>query len=301
MVEIPFDSFFKNLETVEEDSSQPSPEKASSVKKEIPSAPRVNGANMTISLDGLQSSIDPSNLFSRAYENIKAYQAHAAAAVNHTPANGHNSAPQTAHAHCPTCGRSISDPLMVSGYSDISPNSSPLVIPMGPLAAAAFESGMSAVEELKLLKAQVQDVARVCNAVARGDLSQKITVPVQGVVMVQLKDVINTMVCSFICSSIFRLEDKITRWTNWVNSQRKSLVYLKKSELKGKLYSRFLSDLDTLLIVTEQKTRWTSSGSRRRGHMARTDRSSQQIGRKSNISSSIYSESDQGCRTGGSQ
>ncbi|KAF8884649.1 hypothetical protein BD779DRAFT_1612091 [Infundibulicybe gibba] len=65
---------------------------------------------------------------------------------------------------------------------------------MGPLAAAAFESGMSAVEELKLLKAQVQDVARVCNAVARGDLSQKITVPVQGVVMVQLKDVINTMV-----------------------------------------------------------------------------------------------------------
>jgi osomolarity two-component system sensor histidine kinase NIK1 len=65
---------------------------------------------------------------------------------------------------------------------------------MGPLAAATFESGMSAVEELKLLKAQVQDVARVCNAVARGDLSQKITVPVQGVVMVQLKDVINTMV-----------------------------------------------------------------------------------------------------------
>ncbi|KAF9459630.1 hypothetical protein BDZ94DRAFT_1171284 [Collybia nuda] len=50
------------------------------------------------------------------------------------------------------------------------------------------------VEELQLLKDQVQDVARVCNAVARGDLSQKITVVVQGVVMVQLKDVINTMV-----------------------------------------------------------------------------------------------------------
>jgi hypothetical protein len=29
---------------------------------------------------------------------------------------------------------------------------------------------------------------------ARGDLSRKITVPIQGVVMVQLKDVINTMV-----------------------------------------------------------------------------------------------------------
>jgi osomolarity two-component system sensor histidine kinase NIK1 len=37
-----------------------------------------------------------------------------------------------------------------------------LVIPPGPLTAAAFESGMSAVEELKLLKQQVQDVARVC-------------------------------------------------------------------------------------------------------------------------------------------
>ena len=38
------------------------------------------------------------------------------------------------------------------------------------------------------------DVARVCNAVACGDLSQKITVPVHGDVMVQLKEVINGMV-----------------------------------------------------------------------------------------------------------
>ncbi|EPQ52996.1 hypothetical protein GLOTRDRAFT_45993 [Gloeophyllum trabeum ATCC 11539] len=75
-----------------------------------------------------------------------------------------------------------------------SPTGSPLVVPPGPLAAAAFESGMSAIEELKLLKAQVQDVARVCNAVAQGDLSQKIEVHVQGVVMVQLKEVINSMV-----------------------------------------------------------------------------------------------------------
>ncbi len=58
----------------------------------------------------------------------------------------------------------------------------------------AVESGLSAVEELKLLKDQVQDVARVCNAVANGDLSQKITVEVRGAVMVSLKDAINTMV-----------------------------------------------------------------------------------------------------------
>lgn len=164
----------------------------------MPQAPRVNGVNMTISLDGLQSSIDPSNIFSRAYGNMKAYQARAIAAAASSPAHNHNSA---AYPHCPTCGRPVTDPLMLPG-SETSPDSSPLVIPMGPLAAAAFESGMSAVEELKLLKAQVQDVARVCNAVARGDLSQKITVPVQGVVMVQLKDVINTMVYSFIFFSL---------------------------------------------------------------------------------------------------
>ncbi|KAI0071450.1 histidine kinase [Panus rudis PR-1116 ss-1] len=99
------------------------------------------------------------------------------------------------HLTCPHCGHSINigtAPASVEAITE--PMSSPLVVPPGPLAAAAYESGMSAVEELKLLKAQVQDVARVCNAVARGDLSQKITVPVQGVVMVQLKEVINAMV-----------------------------------------------------------------------------------------------------------
>ncbi|KAG1828463.1 hypothetical protein DFJ58DRAFT_877186 [Suillus subalutaceus] len=101
---------------------------------------------------------------------------------------------------CPTCGKVITDTLTMSRINssfDGSPNVSSLVVPPGSLTAAAFESGMSAVEELRLLKAQVQDDARVCNAVARGDLSQKITVPVQGVVMVQLKDVINTMVDKF--------------------------------------------------------------------------------------------------------
>lgn len=108
---------------------------------------------------------------------------------------GPQSAPPTSTAestHCPHCGKNYT-------HLDVAPQlNSPLVVPIGPLAAAAFESGMSAVEELKLLKAQVQDVARVCNAVARGDLSQKITVPVQGVVMVQLKEVINAMVSGLV-------------------------------------------------------------------------------------------------------
>jgi len=93
----------------------------------------------------------------------------------HSPPISASSSSHPSYPFCPTCGSSLF--------------ASPAL-----LAATAFENGMSAGEELRLLKAQVQDVARVCNAVARGDLSQKITVPVQGVVMVQLKDVINTMV-----------------------------------------------------------------------------------------------------------
>jgi osomolarity two-component system sensor histidine kinase NIK1 len=75
-----------------------------------------------------------------------------------------------------------------------SPDPRLLLIPPGPLSAAAFDSGTSAVEELRLLKAQLPDVAHVCEAVANGDLTQKITVPVQGPLMVQIKDLINTMV-----------------------------------------------------------------------------------------------------------
>ena len=56
------------------------------------------------------------------------------------------------------------------------------------------DSGMSAEKELELLKAQVQDIARVCKAVATGDLTQKIIVPVEGQAMTELKDIINSMV-----------------------------------------------------------------------------------------------------------
>lgn len=70
----------------------------------------------------------------------------------------------------------------------------PLVIPHGLLSNTAFETDKSAVNELRLVKAQVSDVVRVCDAVSRGDLSQKITVPVQGAFMVQVKDAINEMV-----------------------------------------------------------------------------------------------------------
>ncbi|KAI0338803.1 histidine kinase [Trametopsis cervina] len=137
---------------------------------------------MTISLDGLVNPLEKTNKV-----------------FNHMMGSGPASAPPSSHVDhvaCPSCGKTITDSNILGRIATLQgpPVSSPMVIPPGPLAAAAFESGMSAVEELRLLKAQVQDVAKVCNAVARGDLSQKITVPVQGPVMVQLKEVINAMV-----------------------------------------------------------------------------------------------------------
>ena len=99
---------------------------------------------MTIFLDGLSPSIDLSDFFTQAYRNTRAH-----------PADSH-SALSAAHAPCPSCGKLVSDPGMVPGYSETSPDSSPLVL-MDPLAAVAFESGMSAVEEFRLLKAQVSE------------------------------------------------------------------------------------------------------------------------------------------------
>ncbi|KAJ7279447.1 hypothetical protein C8J57DRAFT_1712509 [Mycena rebaudengoi] len=95
------------------------------------------------------------------------------------------------HSHtCPACGHRPLIPLSDDRYAE-----SPGVVPAGgALASAASQGGMDALEELRLLKDQVRDVSRVCNAVATGDLTQKITVPVQGDLMVQLKKVINTMV-----------------------------------------------------------------------------------------------------------
>lgn len=152
---------------------------------------RSKPAPMKISLDGLKSAIDPAKMFERDP---------AGAGVSSC-----RSVPATStfeHACCPTCGRALSEGFALTsigitdfgGVTGDSGENSPNVVPPGPLLTAAMESGITAVDELKLLKTQVQDVSRVCQAVARGDLTQKITVPVQGVVMIQLKDVINTMV-----------------------------------------------------------------------------------------------------------
>ncbi|SJL05219.1 related to nik-1 protein (Os-1p protein) [Armillaria ostoyae] len=145
---------------------------------------RAPAAPTSINLDDLSSSNSAPSFF---HKNISVH------AADVSPAS-----PVAEFVYCPTCSTRITDSDDVKRMSSFgikpSPNSPLIVAPSGPLATVAVESGLSAVEELKLLKDQVQDVARVCNAVANGDLSQKITVEVRGAVMVSLKDAINTMV-----------------------------------------------------------------------------------------------------------
>ncbi|KAF5368030.1 hypothetical protein D9758_004333 [Tetrapyrgos nigripes] len=62
---------------------------------------------------------------------------------------------------------------------------------------AAQDRGSSAVEELRLLKQQLKEVTLVCKAVTDGNLTQKIIVSVEGMAMMSLKDVVNTMVDKF--------------------------------------------------------------------------------------------------------
>ncbi|KAJ7466206.1 hypothetical protein B0H11DRAFT_2307535 [Mycena galericulata] len=65
---------------------------------------------------------------------------------------------------------------LLATYPACGHRAQPSVVPAGgALASAASQGGMDALEELRLLKDQVRDVSRVCNAVVTGDLTQKIT------------------------------------------------------------------------------------------------------------------------------
>jgi osomolarity two-component system sensor histidine kinase NIK1 len=118
----------------------------------------------------------------------------------------------TAPTHCSTCGRTT--PVIAISDTVTTP----------PVFKSETEELHHLHMELQLLKDQVQDVARVCNAVARGDLSQKITVPVQGVVMVQLKDVINTMV-----DKLGQFAKEVTRVSQEVGTEGSVLFQISSS------------------------------------------------------------------------
>jgi hypothetical protein len=97
---------------------------------------------------------------------------------------------------CRTCGRA-------GGSSSQSPSSATaLTVSTSTRPSTELDrerdsnssSPLSPEKELELLRAQVRDIARVCRAVAMGNLENKITVPVEGPIMSELKEVINGMV-----------------------------------------------------------------------------------------------------------
>ncbi len=69
-----------------------------------------------------------------------------------------------------------------------------LPIDPNPITPGTSDPDTSATDELSNLKAQVQGISNVCYALARGDLSQKITVTVQDAALVQVKDAINSTI-----------------------------------------------------------------------------------------------------------
>lgn len=87
---------------------------------------------------------------------------------------------------CPTCHRPTRDSLPITPMNHLTISRGPAILAPTPR-DDVVHSPMSAETELELLKAQVQDIARVCKAVALGDLTQKIIVPVKGQEMIELK------------------------------------------------------------------------------------------------------------------
>ena len=75
------------------------------------------------------------------------------------------------------------------------------------------------------LTGQVRNIAEVTTAVARGDLSRKITVDVKGEIL-ELKNTINTMVdqLNAFAAEVTRVAREVERKVNWADNRRRCLA-----------------------------------------------------------------------------
>ncbi|KAI5891245.1 two-component histidine kinase Le.nik1-like protein [Schizophyllum commune H4-8] len=158
-----------------------------------------NGKPMKLDISSMPAALSELNgVFNRGYTDA------AGQSFTKGPVFSH-SAPPTVQAlpesiNCPTCNSKVKIPdgiAMMNRFRtvDTTPagrDGPPPMAPLGPNYAA--HASLPRAQELSLLETQVMEVARVCKAVASGDLTQRIDIPVQGATMVQLKDIINTMV-----------------------------------------------------------------------------------------------------------
>lgn len=128
---------------------------------------------------------------------------------------------------CPTCGRCWIYPPSSTSTTTTGTNTTPekaavesdptlMGIPPGPAIPAISDSGLSVEEENIWLRALVVDAARVCGAVSKGDLNQKITAPAKGSAMINLKEIINVMV-----DKLGQFSDEVTRVSQEVGTEGK--------------------------------------------------------------------------------
>jgi len=127
---------------------------------------------------------------------------------------------------CPTCGRcwiyppsstSATTGTNTTGEKGAAESDPTLMgIPPGPAIPAISDSGQSVEEENIWLRALVVDAARVCGAVSKGDLNQKITAPAKGSAMINLKEIINVMV-----DKLGQFSDEVTRVSQEVGTEGK--------------------------------------------------------------------------------
>ncbi|KAJ3571127.1 hypothetical protein NP233_g3964 [Leucocoprinus birnbaumii] len=94
-------------------------------------------------------------------------------------------------------GESVGQAPPASG--DINPTREVLADSSNAALDTSSASEMSASTKLKQLEVEIQDITRICTAISRGDLSQRIIIsndsePGQNTAMNELKDVVNTMI-----------------------------------------------------------------------------------------------------------
>lgn len=118
----------------------------------------------------------------------------ASLATSKTQIPFYNSQSSPAHIQFAGGSDSITDNNIPQAPSHQAALSSSLPIDPNPITPTTSDPDTSATDELSNLKAQVQGISNVCDALARGDLSQKITVTVQDAALVQVKDAINSTI-----------------------------------------------------------------------------------------------------------
>ncbi|KAH9475099.1 Hybrid signal transduction histidine kinase J [Psilocybe cubensis] len=150
--------------------------------------------------------------------------------------------------HCPNCGNSFErSPLLHTNLQD-GTEDTPQAVPSSIVADSSDEIVFRPGEEIRLLKSQLEDVARVCESVSRGNLGHKITSPVEGGIMAQVKDSVNSMV-----DNLSKLANDVTRLSRDLGTDGKLGVQIEFLPNMGGQLGDMVDNLNRMTLdVTNQ-------------------------------------------------